>query len=212
MGLPVSRIICASNENRILTDFINTGVYDTRREFILTSSPSMDILVSSNLERLLWHLLEGESKQVCTLMTALEGDGVYDAGGDMKTALREFYGGYAEMGVSHAALARLWNEEGYLIDTHTAVAYAVYLGYREKTGDYTKTLIASTANPYKFASSVGKAIGIGLGDDEFKTMENLSNATGLKVPDSLSMLDSLPVLHSGVIEKTEIKAAVASVL
>ena len=212
MGLPVSRLICASNENKILADFINTGFYDTRREFILTSSPSMDILVSSNLERLLWHLSGGDSRQVLELMTSLEEGGVYDAGEGMKTELREFYGGYAGMDISHSALAKLWHEEKYLIDTHTAVAYAVYLDYREKTGDGTKTLIASTASPYKFAGSVAGAIGVDPGGDEFKTIENLSKATGLKAPDSLRTLNILPIQHDSVIEKNDIKSAVENAL
>ena len=212
MGLPVSRLICASNENKILTDFINTGIYDTRREFILTSSPSMDILVSSNLERLLWHLLGEDSELIRELMASLDEGGVYDAGEGMRTALREFSGGYAGMEVSHSALAKLWYEEKYLIDTHTAVAYAVYLDYRQKTGDETKTLIASTASPYKFAGSVAGAIGADEGENEFMTIKNLSKITGLKTPDSLSRLEKLPVLQSAVIEKTEIKSAVAAAL
>jgi len=213
MGLPVARIICASNENNILTDFIDTGVYDTRREFVLTSSPSMDILVSSNLERLLWHLSGGESESICALMAALDENGVYEIGGDVQSALREeFHGGCAEMGASHAALASLWHEEKYLIDTHTAVAYAVYLDYLAKTGDETRTLIASTASPYKFAGSVAGAIGAAMGENEYRTIENLEKATGLPVPESLSGLDAKPILHDAVVEKTEIKAAVSEAL
>ena len=212
MGLPVARLICASNENKILTDFINTGAYDARREFILTSSPSMDILVSSNLERLLWHLSGGESDRIRELMTGLEENGFYDAGDGMKEALREFHGGYADMAVSHAALAKLWHEEKYLIDTHTAVAYAVYLDYRERTGDDTKTIIASTASPYKFAGNVARAIGASVCEDEFRTIENLREATGLPIPGSLKALDAEPVLHDAVIDKNEIKTAVAGSL
>ena len=212
MGLPVARLICASNENKVLTDFINTGVYDTRRDFVLTTSPSMDILVSSNLERLLWHLSGGDSERIRALMAALDGDGIYDAGKDMREALREFHGGFAGMDVSHAALADLWREEGYLIDTHTAVAYAVYLDYRAGTGDTAKTVIASTASPFKFAGSVARSIGVHAGEDEFRTIENLSAATGLPVPKSLHALDKAPVLHDAVIEKTGVKAAVAAAL
>ena len=212
MGLPVARLICASNENKILTDFINTGVYDTRREFILTTSPSMDILVSSNLERLLWHLSGGDNERIRSLMAALEESGAYDAGADVKSALGEFSGGFADMETSHAALARLWFEEGYLIDTHTAVAYTVYLDYRALTGDNTKTLIASTASPYKFAGSVARALGVPAGDSEFDTLENIHAATGLPVPESLSGLGAKPVLHDAVIEKTEVKAAVTAAL
>jgi len=212
-GLPVARVICASNENNILTDFIDTGVYDTRRQFILTSSPSMDILVSSNLERLLWHLSGGDSESIRALMTSLDAEGVYKIGDGVKTGLKaEFYGGCTEMAVSHAALAKLWHDEKYLIDTHTAVAYAVYLDYLAKTGDDTKTLIVSTASPYKFAGSVAGAIGIEKTGDEYKTIEELESVTGLTVPASLKGLDEKPVLHDSVIDKENIKAAVRKAL
>ena len=212
-GLPVASIICASNENNILTDFIETGVYDTRRKFILTSSPSMDILVSSNLERLLWHLSGGDSGLIKTLMAELDANGIYKIDEDVKALLgAEFHGGFADMQTSHAALADLWNEEKYLIDTHTAVAYAVCTNYRKKTGDDTKTLIVSTASPYKFAGSVAGAIGIEKGEDEFKTIENLEKATGIQVPACLRDLDKKPVLHDAVIEKTGIKAAISNAL
>jgi threonine synthase len=212
MGLPVACLICASNENKILTDFINTGVYDRRREFILTSSPSMDILVSSNLERLLWHLSGQDSERIVSLMTNLDKDGFYDAGAETKEALGEFHGGFSCMEESHAALARLWHEERYLIDTHTAVAYAVYLDYLARTGDNTKTLIASTASPYKFAGSVAGAIGLERGENEFITIEKLRKETDIPIPRSLSGLDNMPILHENVIEKTEIGSAVKKAL
>ena len=212
MGLPVNRLICASNENKVLTDFINTGVYDARREFILTSSPSMDILVSSNLERLLWHLSGGDSKQVRKLMTKLGESGTYDAGAGIKAALNEFYGGCAGMAESHAALSTLWREENYLLDTHTAVAYTVYLGYRVQSGDDTKTLIASTASPYKFAGSVAGALSLPVGKNEFQTIRNIEIATGLPVPESLSALDTRAVIHGTIIEKTAVKEAVRAAL
>jgi threonine synthase len=126
LGVPIARLICASNENKVLTDFINTGLYDTKREFVLTSSPSMDILVSSNLERLLWHLSGGDSERITEMMRELDTDGSFDTGGWTQRALGDFYGGQAPMLRSHAELARLWNEEHYLIDTHTAVAYTVW--------------------------------------------------------------------------------------
>ena len=212
-GLPVAGIICASNENNILSDFIDTGVYDTRRKFILTSSPSMDILVSSNLERLLWHLSGGDSEMICKLMAALDDKGVYEIKGDVKDSLgREFSGGFADMKTSHAALAALYKKEKYLIDTHTAVAYAVCKDYFAKTGDKTKTLIVSTASPYKFAGSVAGAIGVPAGDDEFRTIENIERETGLPVPACLRGLDEKPVLHDAVIEKTGVKTAIAEAL
>jgi len=208
-GLPVARVICASNENNILTDFRETGMYETRRQVRLTSSPSMDILVSSNLERLLWHLSGGDSESIRDLMTSLDKEGVYKIGDDVKTGLKaEFYGGSTEMAVSHAALAKLWHEEKYLIDTHTAVAYAVYLDYLAKTGDDTKTLIVSTASPYKFAGSVAGAIGVPPGVNEYITLRELEKATGLPIPASLRGIGDKPVLHDSVIDKADIKAAV----
>ncbi|MCL2112047.1 MAG: threonine synthase [Clostridiales bacterium] len=213
MGLPIAKLICASNENKILTDFINTGVYDTRRDFILTSSPSMDILVSSNLERLLFHLSGGDAERIRALMGGLEENGVYDVGAEAKSSFSsDFYGGYAEMAMSHVSLARLWREESYLMDTHTAVAYAVYMDYRARTGDTAKTLIASTASPYKFAGSVAGALGIEAGADEFATLGNLEKSTGIAVPRSLRGLEGKPVLHDAVIEKTAVKAAVTDAL
>jgi len=213
IGMPVARIICASNENNILTDFMNTGIYDTRRKFVLTSSPSMDILVSSNLERLLWHLSGGDSESICSLMGALDEKGVYEISADVQAALnKDFHGGHAQMTASHAALAALWNEEKYLIDTHTAVAYAVYLNYRKNTDDNTKTLIVSTASPYKFAGNVAGAIGVHAGKDEYGTIKNLETATGASVPLCLQDLDIKPVLHDNVVDKTGIKAAVSEAL
>jgi threonine synthase len=212
MGVPVARLLCASNENNVLTDFINTGVYDARRAFILTSSPSMDILVSSNLERLLWSLSGGDCERTNALMEALDKDGVYDAGADVRASIKEFYGGYADTTKAHAALAALWHEEKYLIDTHTAVAYAVYLDYLSRTGDHTKTIIASTASPYKFPGNVAGAIGLPSEADEFRTIERLCEATGLLVPENLRGLDEKPVLHDTVIGKDEVKKAVQSAL
>ncbi|MDR3364668.1 MAG: threonine synthase [Clostridiales Family XIII bacterium] len=212
MGLPVARLICASNENKVLTDFIATGVYDARREFILTSSPSMDILVSSNLERLLWHLSGGDGARIAALMNALGSEGVYDAGAAIKESLHEFHGGFADTAKAHSALAALWQEEKYLIDTHTAVAYSVYLDYLSQTGDRAKTVIASTASPYKFAGSVAGALGIAPGENEFRTIENLSAATGMPIPKGLRGLDAKPIRHTAVCGKADIKTAVSSVL
>ena len=212
MGLPVHRLICASNENKVLADFIGTGVYDKRREFILTSSPSMDILVSSNLERLLWHLSGGDSEMIRSLMASLSGAGFYSAGREIQSALGDFHGGFADMAASHAALARLWREEKYLMDTHTAVAYAVYMDYRKQTGDETKTLIASTASPYKFAGNVAGALGIACGENEFHAIESLTKETGTPVPANLRGLDSKPVIHETVIDKAGVKEAVRGAL
>jgi threonine synthase len=167
-GLPVARLICASNENRVLTDLMETGVYDANRRFILTSSPSMDILISSNLERLLWSLAGGESDPVLAsaeisgYMKSLESSGRYEVSARVRERLEGFFrAGSADMARSHEAIGELWSREKYLMDTHTAVAYRVYLDYLERTGDDTPTVIASTASAYKFADRVAGAIGLG---------------------------------------------------
>ncbi|MDR1816057.1 MAG: threonine synthase [Clostridiales Family XIII bacterium] len=211
IGVPIARLICASNENKVLTDFLRTGVYDARRDFILTDSPSMDILISSNLERLLWHLSgERPSDNVRRMMASLDADGFYDVGDAVRAGLADggFTGGYADMDKAHAALARAWNEEGYLMDTHTAVAYAVWLDYLKQTGDATPTVIASTASPYKFAGSVARVLGLPAQADEFRAVEQLLEYTGQPVPEGLRDLDKKPVLHDRVIEKDAIRASI----
>ncbi|MDR0874960.1 MAG: threonine synthase [Clostridiales Family XIII bacterium] len=208
LGVPIARLLCASNENKVLTDFIRTGVYDTKREFVLTSSPSMDILVSSNLERLLWHLSGGDGERILDMMRSLDTEGSFDAGDLAHSSLSEFHAGHAPMLRSHAELARLWNEERYLIDTHTAVAYTVWKDYAEETGDHTKTLIASTASPYKFAGSVAISLGLGREENEFAYIEKIREHTGVPVPYGLMNLDKKPVLHGEVIFKSDIKNAV----
>jgi len=125
IGVPINKFICASNENKVLTDFLNTGEYDANRDFHLTSSPSMDILISSNLERLLWHLSGGDSEEIVSYMRELDEDRKYKVGSTIQGGLCDFYGGYADMNAAHKVIADLWNEEHYLIDTHTAVAYSV---------------------------------------------------------------------------------------
>ena len=161
MGIPMGKFICASNENKVLTDFINTGVYDIRREFHLTNSPSMDILISSNLERLLYHLSGNNGEEVKGLMDALESEKVYKVSDKIKSGLKDFYGGYATVEETNETIGKVYAEDNYLMDTHTAVAYKVYENYLAETGDKTPTVIASTASPYKFADSVAKAIGLG---------------------------------------------------
>ena len=212
MGVPIRKFICASNENKVLTDFINSGVYDAKRDFILTSSPSMDILISSNLERLLYHLAEGNSRQVASLMRSLDSEGFYEVSGRVKEGLSAFHGGCADMQTSHACLAKLYEEEGYLIDTHTAVGYSVYLDYVEKTGDYTKTIIASTASPYKFAGNVAKTLGLAEEPDEFAYIKEIFEMSKVPVPNGLKDLDKQPVLHDCVISKDAIKETIAGEL
>ena len=154
MGLPVTRFVCASNANNVLTDFIETGVYDRRRPFHLTSSPSMDILVSSNLERLLYFLSK-DSERVAGWMKQLSEEGRYDVGTGLKALIRrDFEAGYCDDAGTAEEIARVWREYGYLIDTHTAVASRVLGDYRARTGDRTPAIVVSTASPYKFACDV----------------------------------------------------------
>ncbi|MCL2493141.1 MAG: threonine synthase [Clostridiales bacterium] len=217
IGVPIRRLLCASNENKVLTDFLRTGVYDARREFILTSSPSMDILVSSNLERLLWHTAGRDAACVRALMEGLEREGRYDladaADPEAQAVFEEiFYGGFAKMREAHGALADLWKREGYLIDTHTAVGYAVWKDYVRETGDRTRTIIASTASPYKFAGSVSAAIGLPPVGNEFAAARSLAAHTGMPVPEGLRDLDKKPVLHDAVLEKDAIRGSVEAAL
>lgn len=212
MGLPVNRLICASNENNILTDFINTGVYDLRRDFFLTNSPSMDILISSNLERLLFHLSGRDGKLVAKLMEQMENEKRYEVTPAMKEAMSSFYGGFADVEDTNETMGRMYTQNGYLIDTHTAVAYKVYENYLAETGDHTPALIASTASAYKFADSVAEAIGIGKGKDGFASVAAIQKATGVPIPSGLVGLENKPILHKDVVDVDQMAAAVKSAL
>ena len=212
MGIPVNKFICASNENKVLTDFINTGVYDARREFHLTSSPSMDILISSNLERLIYHLSGGNASEISGLMKRLDSDRVYEVSGDIKDGLACFYGGFSDMAETDDAIKEMYHENKYLMDTHTAVAYKVYSDYRRITGDVRPSLIASTASPFKFSGSVAKAIGLDVTGDEFECLKELSLGTGVSVPEGLRDLDKREVRHTDVIGIDEMPDAVFSAL
>ncbi len=208
MGIPVNKFICASNKNKVLTDFIATGTYDRNREFYLTNSPSMDILISSNLERLLYHLAGNDAGEVVKLMQALDKDGVYTVSDQIKEGLSCFYGGFADVEQTNAAIGEMYNDKGYLMDTHTAVAYKVYEDYRENTGDETPTLIASTASAYKFAASVNESLGMAKAADDFEAVKELEKKTGVKVPSGLKDLENAPVRHGEVIEINDMSAVV----
>lgn len=223
MGVPVGKLICASNENKVLTDFLSTGVYDARRKFHLTNSPSMDILISSNLERLLYLLAGRDGQEVADLMAALDSDKVYEVSPKIKEGLADFYGGFCTEEETGEAIAKLWNEEKYLMDTHTAVAYKVYRDYVEETGDERATVIASTASAYKFAESVAVACGIdkkkvgeltgATGEPTgFDYVKALEKVTAVKVPSGLKDLDKKPVLHDKVCGKEEMAATVLEAL
>ena len=212
MGIPVNRFICASNENKVLTDFINTGVYDIRREFHLTNSPSMDILISSNLERLLYHLSGDDGEQIKALMEDLDVKKVYEVSDKIKEGLKVFYGGFATVEETNETIGKVYKEAGYLMDTHTAVAYKVYEDYKNATGDKIPAVIASTASPYKFADSVAKAIGLAECKDGFEYVREVNEATGVPVPLGLKDLDKKPVLHTGVLDIDQMSQAVKDCL
>lgn len=212
MGVPVSRFICASNRNNVLTDFIRTGTYDIDREFYCTNSPSMDILISSNLERLLYHLSGDDGGAVSDLMEKLEKEKKYTVSDRIRSGLSRFAAGFADEKETEDAIARMYGENGYLIDTHTAVAYKVYEDYRKETGDDTPTVIASTASAYKFASSVAEALGMPEEADGFAYVRALHEKTGVPVPSGLKDLDRKEILHKDVIDRSEMKKTVADCL
>ena len=208
MGIPVNRFICASNKNRVLTDFFNTGVYDTNREFYLTNSPSMDILISSNLERLLYHLAGDDGAEIRELMTKLETEKRYEVSPRIREGMKKFCGGCATVEETNETIGNMYRENGYLIDTHTAVAYKVYQDYVKETGDETPALIASTASAYKFAESVAKSIGLPDRDSGFAYIDDIAKETGVRVPKALKDLDKKEIRHRGVITIDEMAQAV----
>lgn len=197
MGLPIAKLICASNENKVLFDFFRTGIYDRNRDFILTTSPSMDILISSNLERLIYRIAGNSEAADRELMQDLAKDGKYEITDAMKKELADFYGNYASEQETADAIAKLYSDTGYVIDTHTAVAAAVYGKYREETYDETKTVIASTASPYKFTSSVLAVIA-----PEYDTLpvleqvDKLSALANTEIPRAIEEIRTAPVLHT----------------
>ena len=210
MGIPVNRFICASNKNRVLTDFFENGKYDINRDFYLTNSPSMDILISSNLERLLYHLSGNDGDEIKSLMTALENEKHYKVSDKIREGMKDFCGGSATVEETNETIGQMYDEHGYLMDTHTAVAYKVYKDYVEKTGDETPTLIASTASAYKFAESVAQAIGLAKEDNGFEYVKAVEAATGVKVPSGLKDLDKKEIRHRDVIEIPDMIGAVES--
>ena len=201
MGLPVGTLICASNANNVLTDFIRTGTYDRRRPLLKTTSPSMDILVSSNLERLLY-LLSGDTKLVASLMKQLKEEGAYTVPEALKAAIqKEFWAAYCDDARAAEIIGRVYREQHYLCDPHTASGFAAAEDYRNETGDLTPMVILSTASPYKFPAAVLSAIGGDTGGDEFEQMERLQQMTGVPIPAPLASLKGKKELHTDVIEK-----------
>jgi len=195
-GLPIHKLICASNSNNVLSDFITTGVYDKNRDFHVTASPSMDILVSSNLERLLFDLHEYDDAKIKDLMQKLASSGRYELNTDALAAMQDsFYAGYADDGNTLKSISGTWRKHGYLSDTHTAVGIKVHEEYMENTGDTTPTIIASTASPFKFADSVILALGGALSGDDFERLELLREMSGVSVPHVLKRLAQKEELH-----------------
>lgn len=209
MGLPIDRLICASNDNKVLYDFFVTGEYNRNREFVLTSSPSMDILISSNLERLIYRIAGNDSAKNAELMNALNKNGKYEITDAMKAELKDFYGNYATEAETAATIKKMYNDCGYIIDTHTAVAATVYEKYVKETGDTTRTVIASTASPFKFTRSVMKAIDSRYdSESDFELVDELSRIGNVGIPNAIEEIRSAKVLHDTVCEKDEMKNVV----
>lgn len=213
MGLPVNKLICASNENKVLADFFETGVYDKRRKLVMTISPSMDILVSSNLERLLWTISEREAQKVKELMDSLKEKGYYRIDSEMKKKLKDFYGGFIPQEESRQCIKEIFEKSKYLIDPHTAVAYAVYKNYIKETGDKTKTIIVATASPFKFTKSVMESIDSQYEkSDDFELIEKMSDLTRIPIPPGIRDIEKKPIRHKMVCEKEEMRAKIAVIL
>ena len=214
MGVPIDKLICASNDNKVLYDFFRTGTYDRNREFILTTSPSMDILISSNLERLIYKIAGADAAKDVTLMQNLAAEGKYEITDEMKAQLKDFYGNYASEKETAEEIAEVNNNTRYIMDTHTAVASRVYRKYVAESGDQTKTVIASTASPYKFTRSVMDAIDAekykGMGD--FELVDALSELSGVKVPQAIEEIRTAPVLHKNVVETEDMPKIVKQFL
>ena len=213
MGLPVGKLICASNTNKVLFDFFESGTYDRNREFHVTTSPSMDILISSNLERLIYYIAGNSSDRCAQLMSELSGNGNYSITADEKKGLSDFYGGYADEAQTADQIKKIYEKSGYVIDTHTAVASFVCDEYKAKTGDETPVVIASTASPYKFTRSVMNAI-----DPEydkktdFELIDDLSKLSNTAVPQAIEDIRSAPVLHKTECDVNEMKSVIAGFL
>ena len=213
MGLPIAKLICASNENKVLFDFFKTGEYDKNREFILTTSPSMDILISSNLERLIYKIAGNDADKNNELMNSLKVNGKYDITDDMKKQLDDFYGNYASEEETAETIRDTYDKTGYIMDTHTSVAASVYKKYKAETNDDTVTVIASTASPFKFTRSVMVAIDPkydSMGD--FELVDELSKIGNVKVPNSIEEIRNAEVRHNNLVEVDGMKDIVKKFL
>ena len=214
MGLPIAKLICASNENKVLYDFFTTGTYDKNREFMLTNSPSMDILISSNLERLIYRIAGDDAVKNADLMKALSVNGKYDITPEMKEKLVDFYGNYTSEAETAEVIKDLYDKTGYVIDTHTAVAAGVYHKYLADSADtQTKTVIASTASPFKFTRSVMNAIDPKYDSmTDFELVDELSKIGNVKVPQAIEEIRSAKIRHNTVCEVEEMPVVVKDFL
>ena len=212
MGLPVGKLICASNSNKVLFDFFTTGEYDRNRKFVLTSSPSMDILISSNLERLIYHISGDDAGKCAAFMKELKETGRYSITPEMKAQLCDFVSGYADEEQTAEEIRTVYENDGYVIDPHTAVASSVYRRYRAGTGDVTPAVIDSTASPFKFEGSVMAALGKDTSLPDLELADKLSEVAGVPVPKAVSDLRDAPVLHDIVCDRTQMKDEVRKFL
>ncbi|WP_422484909.1 threonine synthase [Gudongella sp. DL1XJH-153] len=209
MGLPVDRLICASNDNKVLTDFFETGLYDKERKLLLTSSPSMDILVSSNLERFLFHISGKNQSAIQDMMDKLSKEGSFRWSDFSK---EEIYGEFADEVEVSTSIDKMFRGEGYVMDPHTAVAYSVYKKFLKETGDDKPVIIASTASPFKFPGKVISSMGKTVPKNLFEGIEIIADAMEVEIPSQVSELENLPVLHRQTCKKEEMKNAVLELL
>ncbi len=213
MGLPIEKLICASNDNKVLYDFFSTGIYDRDREFILTTSPSMDILISSNLERLIYKIAGEDSAKCREFMGSLSTEGKYTITAAMREQLGDFYGDFATEAETAQTIARIFRDTGYMIDPHTAVAAAVYGKYKAQTGDGRATVIASTASPYKFTRSVLSALDAKYDSmTDFELVDALHGLTGVPIPRAIEEIRTAPILHDRVVDAEDMPGTVLDIL
>ncbi len=213
MGLPIDKLICASNDNKVLYDFFATGEYNKNRDFILTTSPSMDILISSNLERLIYKIAGASAEKNSEFMTSLSKEGKYEITEEMKAELKDFYGNYATEAETADIIKNIYETTGYIIDTHTAVAAKVFKKYVKDTKDTNKCVIASTASPYKFTRSVMNAINPeynSMGD--FELVDELSKIGNVEIPNAIEEIRNANILHDTVCEVDEMEKTVKEFL
>lgn len=213
MGIPIAKLVCASNENKVLFDFFQTGVYDKNRDFTLTTSPSMDILISSNLERLIYLISGQDAVKNQDLMRALKTQGVYEITNEMKENLADFAAGYATEEQVKRTISEIYHSTGYVIDTHTAVAATVGKAYCEENQDERKTVVASTASPYKFARSVMSAIDEKYDAlEEFDLIDELEKISCVKIPNAIEEIRTAKVLHTRECDADKMEETVKDIL